>query len=113
MANLEIIFYIPNRFTTFFFKRYTALSFKTDMTARFCACNENKAASAKKNYGYSLQDGVVCGDAGRWECAPTSGWIAFLGVFSTHYMAEVGGYRFVGLVRIWTKIGLFCGPKAK
>ena len=39
MANLEIIFYIPNRFTTFFLKRYTALSFKTDMTARFCACN--------------------------------------------------------------------------
>ena len=36
MANLEIIFYISNRFTTFFLKRYTALSFKTDMTARFC-----------------------------------------------------------------------------
>ena len=27
-------------------------------------------------------------------------------------MAEVGGYGFVGLVRIWTKIGRFCGPKA-
>ena len=39
MANLEIIFYIPNTCTTFFYKTYTALSFKTDMTARFCACN--------------------------------------------------------------------------
>ena len=47
------------------------------------------------------------------SCSSTSGWIAFLGVFRTHYMAEVGGYRFFGFVRIWTKIGRFCGPKAK
>ena len=47
------------------------------------------------------------------SCSSTSGWIAFLGVFRTHYMAEVGGYRFVVFVRIWTKIGRFCGPKAK
>ena len=27
-------------------------------------------------------------------------------------MAEVGGYRFFGFVRIWTKTGRFSGPKA-
>ena len=27
-------------------------------------------------------------------------------------MAEVGGCGFFGFVRIWTKIGRFCGPKA-
>ena len=27
-------------------------------------------------------------------------------------MAEAGGCRFFGFVRIWTKTGRFCGPKA-
>ena len=27
-------------------------------------------------------------------------------------MGEVGGCGFFGFVRIWTKIGRFCGPKA-
>ena len=54
----------------------------------FVAGNENKAAFTKKNnYGYSLQNRIVCGNAGRWGCAPTSGWIAFLGVFRSHDMA--------------------------
>ncbi len=47
------------------------------------------------------------------SCSLTSGWIAFLGVFRAHYMAEAGGCRFFGFVRIWTKIGRFSGPKAK
>ena len=83
------------------------------MIARFCASNENKATSAKNNYGYSLPDRMVCGNAGRWGCAPTSGWIAFLGVFRSHEMAGERPYQFAGFVRIWTKTGLFCGPKAK
>ena len=44
---------------------------------------------------------------------PPLQWIAFLGVCRRHYMAEGRSYRFVGLVRIWTKIGRFFGPKAK
>ena len=47
------------------------------------------------------------------SCSSTSGWIAFMGVFRTQYIAEVGGYRFVGFVRIWTKNERFGGPKAK
>ena len=84
------------------------------MTARFCASNENKAASAKTTTAIACKTGsCVAGDAGRWGCAHTSGWIAFLGVFSSHEMAGKRPYRFAGFVRIWTKIGLFCGPKAK
>ena len=30
------------------------------------ACNENKAAFAKKNYGYGSLDKIMCGDTGRW-----------------------------------------------
>ena len=79
----------------------------------FVAGNENKAAFTKKQLRYSLPDRMVCGNAGRWGCAPTSGWIAFLGVFLSQYMAAGRPYRFAGFVRIWTKTGRFCGPKAK
>ena len=79
----------------------------------FVAGNENKAAFTKKQLSYSLPDRIVCGNAGRWGCAPTSGWIAFLGVFRSYDMAGGRPYRFFGFVRIWTKTGLFCGPKAK
>ena len=40
-----------------------------------------------------------------------SGWIAFLGVVRCHDMAGGRLYRFAGLVRIWTKTGLFLVQK--
>ena len=79
----------------------------------FVAGNENKAAFTKKQLSYSLPDRIVCGNAGRWGCAPTSGWIAFLGVSRSHDMAPGRPYRFAGFFRIWTKTGRFFGPKAK
>ena len=83
MANLEIIFYIPNRFTTFFLKRYTALSFKTDMTARFCACNENKAASAKKTTAIACRMGSCVATQAGGNAPPQVGGLLFW-VFSAH-----------------------------
>ena len=75
---------------------------------------EKKSATPKKNCGYSLPDRNVYGDSMQTGRDSTScGLIAFLGVLRTYFMAEVGGYRFVGFVRIWTKTGRFCGPKAK
>ena len=72
---------------------------------------EEKAASRKKSRLRRKKTApIVCRTL---SCSSAGGWIAFLGVFRTHFMAEVGGYRFVGFVRIWTKTGLFCGPKAK
>ena len=75
---------------------------------------EKKVGSAEKKHAYSLPDRNVYGYPTQTGRDSTScGWIAFLGVLRTYFMAEVDGYRFVGFVRIWTKIGLFCGPKAK
>ena len=48
------------------------------MLARFCGVQRKKPPSPKNNYGYSLQDRIVCGDAGRWECAlPQVGGLPF------------------------------------
>ena len=51
-------------------------------------------------------------DAGRNMPLACNGGIAFLGVFRTHNMVVALLYEFVGLVRIWTKKGRFCSPKA-
>ena len=82
------------------------------MLARFCGVQRKNPPSPKDNYGYSSQDRIVYGE-GRLGMRTTSGWIAFLGVFRSHDMAGRRPCRFAGLVRIWTKTGLFCGPKAK
>ena len=93
---------------------FTALSFKYGYDCPLLwRATIIKPPSPKNNYGYSLQDRIVCGNAGRWGYAPTSGWIAFLGVLRSHNMEAGRPYRFAGFVRIWTKTGLFCGPKAK
>ena len=74
------------------------------MTARFCACNENKAASAKKTTAIACRMGSCVATQAGGNAPPTSGRIAFLGVFSTHYMAEVGGYRFVVTIQLCNNI---------
>ena len=67
----------------FFLKRYTALSFKTDMTARFCACNENKAASAKKTTAIACRmESCVATQAGG-NAPPQVGGLLFW-VFSAY-----------------------------
>ena len=84
------------------------------MLARFCGVqrkysrllqNTTTAIACKTGSGVATKAG--------WGCAPTSGWIAFLGVFRSNDMAPGRPCRFAGFVRIWTKTGLFCGPKAK
>ena len=56
-----------------------------------------KPAPPKINHTYSLPDRNVYGDTTQTGRDSTScGLIAFLGVFRTYFMAEVGGYRFFG-----------------
>ena len=49
---------------------------------------------------------------GQYRVCRPMGEFAFLGVFRSHDMAVGRSYRFDVFVRIWTKIGRFCGPKA-
>ena len=73
-----------------------------------------KSRLRRNKHAYSLPDRNVYGYPTQTGRDSTScGLIAFLGVFRTHFMAEVGGYRFLGFVRIWTKNERFCGQKAK
>ena len=84
------------------------------MLARFCGMQRKYSRLRQKTTTAIARRTGSCmaTQAGR-GCASTSGWIAFLGVFRSHDMAGGRPCRFAGFVRIWTKTGLFCGPKAK
>ena len=84
------------------------------MLARFCDVQRKYShLCPKTTTAIACRTGSCVATQTGWGCAPTSGWIAFLGVFRSQNMAGVRFRRFAGLVRIWTKNGLFCGPKAK
>ena len=114
-AKLVIKTDLANFFATNWTKWTTDLSFKDENTA--LAKIVRRGAWPKRNVAWFGVD--RCSRPNRlnrfdrllWEADATWG-IAFLGVCRRHYMAEECSYRFVGLVRIWTKTGRFSGPKA-
>ena len=77
------------------------------MLARFCGVQRKYSCLRPKT-----TTAIAC-RTGLCVAKQEGGWIAFLGVFRSHNMAGRRPRRFAGLVRIWTKTGLFCGPKAK
>ena len=84
------------------------------MLARFCGVQRKYSRLRQKTTtAIACRTGWCMATQAGWGCATTSGWIAFLGVFRSHDMAGGRPCRFAGFVRIWTKIGWFCGPKAK
>ena len=77
----------------------------------FVAGNENKAAFTKKQLSYSLPDRIVCGNAGRWGCVPTSGWIAFLVFYVAIIWRLDDPIGFSGLFGFGPKPGCFVVQK--
>ena len=74
---------------------------------------EKKAASRRKSRLRRKKTAPIAWRIASCVATPAGGWIAFLGVYRSHDLERAGGYRFFGFVPIWTKIGRFCGPKAK
>ena len=71
----------------------------------FVACNENKAAFTKKQLRLYL--------AGQDRIRRPVGELPFWVFCAPILWRRCVGTDFSGFVRIWTKAGRFCGPKAK
>ena len=75
------------------------------MLARFCGV-QRKISRLRQNTTTAIacRTGSCVATQAGWGCAPTSGWIAFLGVFRSQYMAAGRPYRFAVTIQLCNNI---------